>query len=253
MTTADGERVVADLVVAADGIRSTARQWLFGADEALFSRTAACRVLLPADEVADLDLPEFGVWLGPGRHLVHHPVKRGELLNVVAVFGAETAQESWTARARPGEQLGEFDGWDSRLVRVLERAGHVFRYGLYPRAPLARWNLGRVPLLGDSAHAMVPFLAPGAAQSILDAAVLGDVLTHTTPAEVSAALDAHVHRRLATATSTQTSSARAGEDFHLPDGPAAQARDARMAAHTAMHRFMPQASGWAIDVLDLRT
>ncbi|MFE9438953.1 FAD-dependent monooxygenase [Streptomyces sp. NPDC006602] len=244
VTTAGGERLGADLVVAADGIRSAARQWLFGADEAVFSKTAAYRALLPADEVADLDLPELGVWLGPGRHFVHYRLRRGELLNVVAVFGAEAAQESWTARAEPGEQLHVFDGWDSRVLKVLERAGQVFRYGIYTRSPLARWNIGRVTLLGDSAHAMVPFQAQGAAQAILDAAVLGDALSGAKPAEVPEALDRYARRRLATATSAQAGSARAGEEFHLPDGPEAQARNARMAAYAAEHRFLPQATAW---------
>ncbi|WP_326728671.1 FAD-dependent monooxygenase [Streptomyces phaeochromogenes] len=254
VTTASGERLRADLVVAADGIRSAARQWLFGADKAVFSGTAAYRALLPADEVADLDLPDLGIWLGPGRHFVHYWVRRGELLNVVAVVTAEAhvVAESWTARAEPGEQLREFEGWDSRVLDVLERAGQVFRYGIHTRAPLARWNVGRVTLLGDSAHAMVPFQAQGAAQGIMDAAVLGDALMGATPADVPDALDRYVRRRLATATSMQANSARAGDDFHLPDGPEAQARNARMAAYAAEHVFLPQATGWAVDVLDDR-
>ncbi|MEV0933721.1 FAD-dependent monooxygenase [Streptomyces phaeochromogenes] len=254
VTTASGERLRADLVVAADGIRSAARQWLFGADKAVFSGTAAYRALLPADEVADLDLPDLGIWLGPGRHFVHYWVRRGELLNVVAVVTAEAhvVGESWTARAEPGEQLSEFEGWDSRVLDVLERSGQVFRYGIHTRAPLARWNIGRVALLGDSAHAMVPFQAQGAAQAIMDAAVLGDALTGATPADVPDALDRYVRRRLATATSMQANSARAGDDFHLPDGPEAQARNARMSAYAAEHVFLPQATGWAVDVLDDR-
>lgn len=157
VTTASGERLDADLVVAADGIRSAARQWLFGADEAVFSHTVAYRALLPAADVADLDLPEYAGWLGPGRHVVHYWLRRGELLNVVAVFVTDhAAQESWTARAEPGEQLRTFSGWDPRLLTVLDRAGQVLRYGIYTRAPLTRWHVGRVTLLGDSAHAMVP-------------------------------------------------------------------------------------------------
>jgi salicylate hydroxylase len=248
VTTAGGDHLTADLVVAADGIRSQARQWLFGPDEAVFSKTAAYRSLLPADEVADLDLPPCGVWLGPDRHFVHYWVRRRQLLNVVAVFRTETAEESWTARAEPGEQSAEFEGWDPRVLSILERTGRAFRYGLHTRAPLARWNTGRVALLGDSAHAMVPFAAQGAAQAIMDAAVLGDALAGSTPAEVPGALDRYVSRRLSTATSAQTSSARAGEDFHLPDGPEAVARNARMVAYAAANRFGPFAAAWAVDV-----
>jgi salicylate hydroxylase len=248
VTTATGERLTADVVVAADGIRSPARQWLFGKDEAVFSGTAAYRALLPSDEVTDLALPPLAVWLGPDRHFVHYWVRRGELLNVVAVFSTEaTAQESWTAKAEPGEPLREFTGWDARVRTVLERAGQVFRYGIHTRSPLTRWNVGRVTLLGDSAHAMVPFQAQGAAQAILDAAVLGDSLKDATPADVPDALDHYAHRRISAATSMQAASDRAGRDFHLPDGPEAQARNARMAAYATEHRFLPQASAWRTD------
>lgn len=250
VTTAGGECLAADLVVAADGIRSAARQWLFGADAAVFSRTAAYRALLPAEQVADLDLPDTGIWLGPGRHFVHYRVRRGELLNVVAVFGTDTARESWTELAEPDEAPRAFEGWEPRVVRVLERAGRMYRWGIHTRAPLARWGYGRVTLLGDSAHAMVPFQAQGAAQALLDAAVLGDCLTDAGPADVPEALDTYARRRLAGATEMQARSARAGDEFHLPDGPEAEARDARMAAHAAEHRFLPVATAWAADVLD---
>ncbi|SDN04079.1 salicylate hydroxylase [Streptomyces sp. cf386] len=246
VTTATGERLVADLVVAADGIRSSARQWLFGEDEAVFSGTAAYRALIPADEVVDLGLPPLAAWLGPDRHFVHYWVRRGELLNVVAVFSTEAAaQESWTAKAEPGEHLREFADWDPRVRSVLERAGQVYRYGVYTRTPLTRWNVGRVTLLGDSAHAMVPFQAQGAAQAILDGAVLGDVIADATRAGVPDALDRYVRRRLADATGMQARSARAGSEFHLPDGPEAEARNVRMAAYAAEHRFIPQATAWS--------
>ncbi|MDN3027662.1 FAD-dependent monooxygenase [Streptomyces sp. S.PB5] len=250
VTTAGGEHLDADLVVAADGIRSAARQWLFGPDEAVFSRTAAYRALLPAAGVADLDLPDTGIWLGPGRHFVHYWLRRGELLNVVAVFGTDTARESWTEQAEPEEPLRAFEGWESRVLRILQRAGSMYRWGIYTRAPLARWNTGRVTLLGDSAHAMVPFQAQGAAQAIVDAAVLVDCLTAATPSDVPEALERYVRRRLAAATRMQARSASAGDEFHLPDGPEAEARNARMAAHAAGSRFLPVATAWRADGSD---
>lgn len=103
-------------------------------------------------------------------------------------------------------------------------------------------------LLGDSAHAMVPFLAQGAAQAIMDAAVLGDVLAGVTPAEVPEALDRYVRRRLTTATGVQAGSSRAGRDYHLSDGPEAEARNARWVAYAAENRFGPHAASWGVDV-----
>ena len=251
VTTASGERLTADLIVAADGIRSAARQWLFGTDEAVFSGTAAYRALLPAAEVADLDLPDTGLWLGPRRHFVHYWVRRRELLNVVAVVetAAGRARESWTARAEPGEQLRAFDGWEDRVRKILERSGSMLLYGIYTRAPLSRWNLGRVTLLGDSAHAMVPFQAQGAAQAIMDAAVLGHVLTDATPADVPEALERYARQRNANATTVQASSARAGADYHLPDGPEAEARNKRMVAIAAENEFGAHAASWGVDVV----
>ncbi|MGW2379206.1 FAD-dependent monooxygenase [Streptomyces sp. NPDC001658] len=250
VTVAGGERLRADLVVAADGVRSAARQWLFGADEAVFSGTAAYRALLPAAAVADLDLPDVALWLGPGRHFVHYWVRRGELLNVVGVVETRAAPESWTARAEPGEQLRRFDGWDSRVLAILERAGQMLRYGIHTRAPLTRWGVGRVTLLGDSAHAMVPFQAQGAAQAIMDAGVLGDVLAGVAPGEVPEALDLYARRRFGTANSVQAGSSRQGALNHLPDGPEARERNARMAAHAAANRFPPFATAWGVDVVD---
>ena len=246
--TADGERITADFVVAADGIRSLARQWLFGADQPVYSGTAAYRAVLPAAEVADLDLPENASWLGPGRHFVNYFIRGGELLNVVAVVQCEEpGTESWNEEAPPGEALREFHGWDHRVASVLERAGTVLRWGLYTRAPLPRWNVGRITLLGDSAHAMVPFQAQGAAQAILDAAVLSQQVVRG-GSDVPAALERYVARRIAMATGVQSSSKRAGESYHLADGPEADARNARMAAHAAQSAFSPQSAAWAADI-----
>ena len=161
----------------------------------------------------------------------------------------ESGTESWNAEAAPGEALREFRGWDRRVISVLERAGTVLRWGIYTRAPQPRWNVGRVTLLEDSAHAMVPFQAQGAAQAIIDAAVLGQQIARG-GSDVPAALERYVARRVAMATSAQSSSKQAGESFHLADGPEADARNARMAARAARNAFSPMWSAWAADIDD---
>ncbi|WP_435881206.1 FAD-dependent monooxygenase [Streptomyces bobili] len=200
----------------------------------------------------------------PARGLVVGHVGRGEVERlaevarqrtprlggrVVAVFRAEAGQESWTASAGPGEQVREFEGWDPRVRTLLGQAGQVFRHGLSTRAPLTRWNVGRVTLLGDSAHAMVPFQAQGAAQAILDAVVLGDALAAVSPAEVPEALHRYVARRIGSTTRVRAGSTRAGEDYHLPDGPEADARNSRLVSYGAENRIGPHAAVWAADIL----
>ena len=124
----------------------------------------------------------------------------------------------------------------------------MFRYGIYTRSPLRRWSEGRLTLLGDSAHAMVPFQAQGAAQAIQDAAVLGLALDGVSSDGVPDAIERYVARRIDVATGMQDRSAQAGASFHLPDGPEADARNEAMAARAAEHRFGSQAEVWGIDV-----
>ena len=117
------------------------------------------------------------LWLGPGHHLVHYPVRAGELINLVAFAPAGGyTTESWTATATVAEFLEEFEGWDPRLTALIEAAGVPGRWALLDRQPLARWSRGPVTLLGDAAHPMFPFYGQGAAQAIEDAAALARFL-----------------------------------------------------------------------------
>ncbi|MGW2516288.1 FAD-dependent oxidoreductase [Streptomyces sp. NPDC001617] len=103
--------------------------------------------------------------------------------------------------------------------------------------------------LAATLSAMVPFQAQGAAQAIMDAAVLGHVLTDATPADVPEALERYARQRNANATTVQASSARAGADYHLPDGPEAEARNKRMVAIAAENEFGAHAASWGVDVV----
>lgn len=223
---ADGHIVEADIVVGADGIHSIARATLGEASPPTYSGMCAFRALVPADRVSSLARRHAQtLWIGPDHHLVHYPVSAGRLVNLVAFAPAgDYTTESWTATATVAEFLAEFDGWDSRLVELIEAAEQVGRWALLDRAPLSRWSDGPVTLLGDAAHPMFPFFAQGAAQAIEDAAVLSRCLADDL-GDPSRALRRYEKLRLPRSTRLQEVSHGRALVNHLPDGPEQRARD----------------------------
>lgn len=231
----DGRRhqVSADVVIGADGIHSVVRQAIGPDAGARFSGLCAFRCLVPADAAPDLALrPVQTLWLGPGRHLVHYPISGGRLVNVVAFVPAgDWRTESWTADGDVADLRAEFAGWDAPLRRLLGSATHTKRWAIFDREPLARWTVGRISLLGDAAHAMLPFFAQGAAQAVEDAAVLAGCLAAGADSAdaVAAALERYEQIRRPRASQVQVMSRGREVQNHLDDGPAQAARDAALA------------------------
>src|SRR5262249_59335455 len=121
--------------------------------------------------------------LGRGRLFVHSPISGGRLVNVVAFVRAGAWRtESWTADGDVADLRAEFASWDGRLRQLTASATHTLRWAIFDREPLEQWTAGRISLLGDAAHAMLPFFAQGAAQAVEDAAVLAGCLAAATPA-----------------------------------------------------------------------
>jgi salicylate hydroxylase len=225
----NGDAVIADVVIGADGIHSVVRQELLGAEAPRFSGNSAWRGLVPAVRVADLGLPVAStVVMGPGRHFVYYFVAAGRLVNWVGVAPTATwTLESWTAPGRLDEALSDFDGWNPVVRRLITEAGAggaaVYRWALYDREPLPGWGGGPVTLLGDAAHPMLPFMAQGACQAIEDGAVLAACL-RLVPDPVQALRQYEELRRDRTAT-VQLAARRNETLFHLPDGPEQRERD----------------------------
>lgn len=222
---------VADVVVGADGIHSAVRA-LLGPDVVpRFSGLCAFRCLVPADQAPAMALrPVQTLWLGPGRHFVHYPISAGRLINVVAFAPAGAWRtESWTADGELADLRAEFAGWDARLDQLIGAATTTKRWAIYDRDPLDGWTRGRVALLGDAAHAMLPFFAQGAAQAVEDAAVLAGCLRGADRASVPAALQRYEQLRRPRATQVQLLSRGREVQNHLADGPEQAARDARLA------------------------
>jgi len=224
-------KVTADVVIGADGIHSVVRQAVAPKIGARFSGLCAFRCLVPAEKAPEMALrPVQTLWLGPGRHFVHYPISGGRLVNVVAIVPAGAWRiESWTADGELSDLIAEFEGWDDRLRQLIISAGSTKRWAMYDRDPLERWTSGRISLLGDAAHAMLPFFAQGAAQAIEDAVVLAGCLRSTDQGSVPQALQRYEEIRRPRTSQVQVMSRGREVRNHLPDGPEQQQRDAQFA------------------------
>jgi salicylate hydroxylase len=187
--------------------------------------------LVPAEKAPAIALrPVQTLWLGPGRHFVHYPISAGRLVNVVAIAPAGAwRDESWTADGEISDLSAEFEGWDERLQRLIVSASSTKRWAMYDRDPIERWTEGRITLLGDAAHAMLPFLAQGAAQAIEDAFVLAGCLRDADHCSVPQALQRYEDRRRPRAREVQLMSRGREIRNHLPDGPEQRERDTQFA------------------------
>ena len=222
--------IVADVVIGADGIHSAVRPAVAREAEARFSGLCAFRCLVPAAQAPGMALrPVQSLWLGPGRHFVHYPISGGRLVNFVAIVPAGYWRaESWIADGEIPDVLREFEGWDDRVRQLILSASETKRWAMYDRLPLEKWTQGRVTLLGDASHAMLPFFAQGAAQAIEDAAALTECLAGADAASAGDALLRYESIRRPRASKVQEMSRGREIQNHLPDGPGQRQRDARL-------------------------
>lgn len=225
----NGSRIAAKALIGADGIHSTVCRLLFGAGQPRFTGCVAYRGLIPAERVKHLDIEVTAqLWLGPGKHIIVYYVAGKRLVNFVAnIEQASWTRESWTDRGSVSDLQTGFADWDPKLRAIIDAIDETFIWGLFDRAPLQRWSVGRVTLLGDSCHPMLPYIAQGAAQALEDGATLTACLKKYS--DVVEALQRYEALRLQRATHIQGMATANKTRFHLPDGPAQRERDAKMA------------------------
>ena len=229
ITLADGSTATGDILIGADGIHSTVRGQMFGKKLPRYTGNVAWRGLVPAERVAHLDVAEVaGVWMGPNRSIVQYYIAAGKTFNWIGISRSEQpARESWLADGRIEDALAEYSGWHGTIRTIIAATPRVLRQALYDREPLPDWRIGRVVLLGDAAHAMMPFYAQGAAQSIEDAYVLAGCLAATPDAPV-AALERYVKLRQPRTAWMQGLSRREEELYQMADAVEVAERNARM-------------------------
>ncbi|BCF93404.1 FAD-dependent monooxygenase [Paraburkholderia largidicola] len=231
LSFANGRQIDADLVIGADGARSITRRWMLGYDDALYSGCSGFRGVVPADRMALLPDPEaIQFWVGPQGHLLHYPIgdKGDQNFLLVERHPSPWPSRDWVTSASEGEQLRLFKDWHPAVVQMITAVPISQRWGLFHRPPLGRWSKGRVTLIGDAAHALVPHHGQGANQSIEDAVVLAAQLAKAGPGRWREAQEAYERLRRGRTRKVQYASITTADVLHLPDGPEAQARNARL-------------------------
>jgi salicylate hydroxylase len=186
----NGARVEAEYVIAADGVRSVVRHALYGDDNPTYTGQMVWRSLLNTADIADDILEPTGhiQWVGPGRHLLAYKIRGGKLVNIVTQEDTDKwVEEGWSTRGDPDEMRASFPNSEPRLARLLALVTQCSKWGLFTRPLTQNWGRGRIELIGDAAHAMLPNAGQGACQAFEDAYILGRWLdTCRDPAEAFA-------------------------------------------------------------------
>jgi salicylate hydroxylase len=229
LTFENGRTVEADVVVAADGIHSQLRERAVEPTPPVFSGMVAYRGLVSRDQLPSWRNDVHMVWMGEGKHFMVFPVRGGEMLNFVGFLpSGYPAEESWAGKGDVNELVKAFAGWDPLVTQLIGQVKNPFWWGLFDREPLERWTFGRLVLLGDAAHAMLPHLGQGANQAIEDGVALSALLSQVDPALVSEALARYEQVRKPRATKVQLGSRANGNRYDSRYDDLAQ-RDAEIA------------------------
>lgn len=226
----NGERLHADAVIGADGIHSAVRMAMRGPEQTQFANILMWRSLIPASKLQHVHLPVRGNnWFGPGRTVISYWV-RPDLYSILAsVPATEVQRESWTESGDIEELRRSFHGAEPTVRALFDQIESSFITGMYYRDPIAQWTTGRITLLGDAAHAMVPFLAQGACQSIEDAWTLAATLARPGDGAMPQRLQEYESRRRPRTTRVQSGARAIVKMVHESDPERLKARNGRWA------------------------
>lgn len=214
----NGSTVPGDVLVGADGVKSTIRAQLLGAAKPTYTGDSAWRLIVPSGRLKPHSEREMAVWMGPDKHIVSYFLRGGELLNFVGlVETTEISEESWVSKFPWNKLKQEFVGWNEELQGIINAADRdeCYRWSLFFRPPVENWSSLRVTLLGDAVHATLPYLAQGACMAIEDGAVLARCLVMEP--DVSSALQLYQRNRIDRTAKIVNGSTANRDLYHDPD------------------------------------
>ena len=226
---ADGTSVEGDILVGADGLKSAIARQIVGEIPATYTGDGAWRVTVPVERLPKPFLdPVMSVFMGPGAHAVCYYLRGGALLNFVGIVETdEVSEESWTMKF-PWERLKQdFIGWHGAIQTIIDAADRdqCYRWSLHNRPPVRNWSTRRATILGDAAHATLPYLAQGAAMAIEDGAILSRALRQTD--DIAEALDLYQRNRVDRTARIVEQSTHNRRLFHLSSEQAIRAEFAK--------------------------
>ena len=236
VTLENGQKAEGRALIGCDGMWSKIRERIVGDGKPRVSGHIAYRAVLKREDVPkDLWRPEVVLWAGPRTHLVHYPLRRGELYNLVAVFHSDHYEEGWNAEGSKDLLWQHFKGQCPEVLRMLERIETWRMWVLCDREPVKNWTLGRVTLLGDAAHPMLQYLAQGACMATEDAVLLAEK-ARAQPDDLLAAFNAYTQDRYLRTARVQIM-ARVYGDFYHARGVTAELRDITLSGRTPQQSY----------------
>ena len=221
----NGAEIEADVLIAADGIFSAVRRALLGPERPRFA-CRAYRGLIPVEKVRDIPPEVDGVARsGPAFHPLLRLGRPDAELRRPRRAGGLDQRILDRARQASSDLRAAYAGWHPQVQRVIDAVDETFIWAVLDRPPISRWTYGRITMLGDACHPMIPFMGQGGAQAIEDAAAITACLVQCGD-DVEAALKLYEAVRLPRTTQVQNVSWENMTRFHMPDGPAQVERDA---------------------------
>ncbi|KAF2501401.1 FAD/NAD(P)-binding domain-containing protein [Lophium mytilinum] len=254
---ANGVSYTGDLVVAADGINSIARREILKENDIKPTATgfAVYRATVDVEKIkADpelawiLEKPSLNIWIGEDRHVMTYTIAGGKSFNMVLSHVDRSNPATWRADTAIEDMQRYFQGWDPRLVKIIRMIDQTIKWPLMNIPPLPRWVAvsNRLLVIGDAAHAMVPYMSQGAAMAVEDGAALGEVLSLINHrAQLPLALAVFEQVRMKRSYQMQEASLLNGKLWHFSDGPEQKARDKAMRPEVEGKHFLSSANQWS--------